>query len=78
MHPIKDLSIWKLFRGSIKKLRSMKRIIRISMFLGFLLGSYCAKAQTSDYDKDLAKFLKLSNASATYDMMYDQMKAPLG
>jgi len=55
----------------------MKKIIRISMLIGFLLGSYCAKAQTSDYDKDLAKFLKLSNATATYDMVYDQMKAQL-
>lgn len=43
------------------------------MLFGFLLGTYCAKAQTSDYDKDLERYLKLSNATATYDMVYEQL-----
>jgi len=47
------------------------------MLLGFLLGTYCAKAQTSDYDKDFERYLKLSNATAAYDMVYEQLTAQL-
>ncbi|MDP3434842.1 MAG: DUF2059 domain-containing protein [Bacteroidota bacterium] len=55
----------------------MKSIIGMIMLLGFLLGAYCAKAQTGDYDKDLEKFLQISGSTSTYDMVYDQMKGQI-
>lgn len=55
----------------------MRSLIRMIMLLVFLLGAYCAKAQTDGYEKDLEKFLKLSKATAAYDMIYEQLSPQL-
>jgi hypothetical protein len=55
----------------------MKTIIRIFMLAGLLLSINCVKAQTSDFDKDLEKFLQISGSTSTYNMIYDQMKTQL-
>lgn len=42
-----------------------------------MAGSYCVKAQTSDFDKDLEKYLQISGSTSSYDLVYDQMKPQL-
>jgi len=55
----------------------MKNFIRISMLACLLLAVLIVKAQTDDYDNDIARYLQISGATATYDVVFDQMKGQL-
>jgi hypothetical protein len=46
---------------------------RIFYILALLLASFLTRAQTSEFEKDIIKFLSINGSSATYDLAFEQM-----
>ncbi len=46
---------------------------KLFLFLIVALVSLTVKAQTSDYENDIMKFLEVNGSSESYDMIYDQL-----
>lgn len=53
------------------------RYISISLLLGMLMAVLCVNAQTSDYEKDLEKFLSINGSTETYNIVYEQILTQL-
>jgi uncharacterized protein len=48
---------------------------RIFYILALLLASFLTGAQTSEFEKDIEKFLSINGSTATYDLAFEQMVA---
>lgn len=53
------------------------RYISISLLLGMLMAVLCVNAQTSDYEKNLEKFLSINGSTETYNIVYEQILTQL-
>jgi uncharacterized protein len=48
---------------------------RIFYILALLLASFLTGAQTSEFEKDIERFLSINGSTATYDLAFEQMVA---
>ena len=52
----------------------MKKVQSLFATTLLLLTTFMAAAQTDSFDKEIEKFLQVNGSSATYDMMFGQIK----